>query len=134
VIGLPQEELVNWIKDKMTVDEMSVLETNKEIISKFIGITKDGKSILLVDKAKLNGQQMIVLYLIGKFMSKLAGYANQANTKNIEIAGSLGIPPGTVGRCLRELENAGTISRSEKGGYEIILSSLPTFLSTLRGV
>lgn len=126
-------DLGDWIRENMTVDGMSIIEMNKEIISKFIGITPTGEPILLVDKKELKGQQAVMLYLIGKYMAKLARYTDGPCAKYSDIVRSLGMPKGTVGRCLRELESAGSIAECDDGGYVIVLSSLSTFFADLRG-
>ncbi len=130
---MKEEDLVSWIKENMTVDGMSVIERNKETISKFIGITPTGEPILLVDKKGLKGRQAVMLHLIGKYMAWLAEYTADGCSKNSDIVRSLGMPKGTVGRCLRELEGAGLIAGCTDGGYAIVLSSLSTFFADLRG-
>jgi hypothetical protein len=131
---MTEKGLAAWIKEKMTVDEMAIIEMNKEIIAKLVGITKEGKVLLIVDKSKLKGQQIVTLYLVGKMMSKIAGYTDSASARLAEIVDNMGVPMGTVGRCLRELENAGIARKSDEGGYEIVLSSLASFLNNVRGV
>lgn len=128
---MAQNTLGDWIKANMTVDEMSVLDAHKETIARFVGVTKDGRIILLKDKSQMDAQQMVVLYLIGKYMARLAEYTDVETARNIEIAGALGIPKGTVGRCLRELEAQGLASKSDGGGYRIILSALATFFASM---
>jgi len=127
------ESLAGWIRENMTVDGMAVIEMNKETVSRFIGITPTGEPMLLVDKKELKGRQAVMLYLIGKYMAKVAGYCDNACSKFSDVARSLGMPKGTVGRCLRELESAGSIAECTDGGYVIVLSSLSTFFAGLRG-
>jgi hypothetical protein len=125
------EDLADWIKQKMIVDQKSVLEVNKEAISRYIGITSAGDPVLLVEKTQLKGQQAVMFYLIGKYMAKIAGCSDDAGASYSEVFRSLGLPRGTVGRCLRELEGAGMAVNRADGKYEIVLSSLATFFANL---
>lgn len=130
MIRMAEESLAEWIKSNMTIDERSVLEAHKEEVAKLIGITKGGGVVLLKDKSTMGARRMVVLYLVGKHMSRLAGYSDTTTARNVEISRALGMPDGTVGRCLRELEISGFVSKSQEGGYEIVLSSLATFFAS----
>lgn len=129
---MSQNDLEEWIKNNMTIDDKSVIDAHREVISKLIGITNNGKVVLKVPKNGLRSSDLISLCLIGKFLGKVAGYLKTPNARNQDIASEMGIPEGTVGRVVTELEKRGMIKRSENGGYEIVLSSLPSILSQIK--
>lgn len=126
-----QDDLRQWVIENMTVDDKSVLMENKERVSQLVGITSEGKVVLKVEKESMNAQELVLVYLLGKLFANTAGYANEKSAKNSEIAEELGIPAGTVGRCLLELRKSG-MARPVEGGHELVLSSLPSLLKRLK--
>ncbi len=129
------EDLGKWIRDTMTVNEESLIYANKELISRLVSLTKEGKVILSVDKSDLTGSQIVLLHLVGKLFAKVAGYSTNSSATNSEIASEMGIPLGTVGRCLMELRSRGFVRPlGKEEGHGLVLSALPGILNELRGV
>jgi hypothetical protein len=126
------DDLSQWIRENMTVNEHSILNENKEAVAALVGVTIDGKVVLKVDKSELNSRQLVLAYLLGKLFSKMAGYSQHISATNNEIASELGMPIGTVGRCLLELRKQGFVRHGQDGGNELVLSCIPAILNAFK--
>jgi hypothetical protein len=89
------EDLKRRIMEEMTVEYSGALEKNFAVAKQFIRITRDGKVDVLV-KEKVNGQDQILLYLIGKLYAREAGFASTDSVDNNELMNELGIPRGSL--------------------------------------
>lgn len=104
------------ISEEMTVDYSSALEKNFDLAKQFIGITKAGKVDILV-KDKLNGEEQILLYLIGKLYAKEAGFTPIEEVSNKELLEELGVPEGSLLPWLKELRDTNKIKQVKRGRY-----------------
>jgi hypothetical protein len=129
-----ENDLGEWIRQKMTVDDNQILNENKDIISTLVGLSPEGKVMLKVVRERFNGRQIVLLYLVGKLYSKVAGYSQERSASNSEIINETGLPSGTVGRCLLELHKQGYVRDGSNGGHELVPSSIPSILASLKDV
>ena len=123
------------IIEEMTVDYASALEKNFDLAKQFIRITKDGKVDVKV-KDKLNGKEMILLYLIGKLYAKEAGFASADDTGNKELMDELGIIKGSLLPWLKDLRDENVIKQVRKGQYtyhSIPINLVERTLQTIEG-
>jgi hypothetical protein len=120
---MENEDLVEWIKQNMTIDDKIVLLANKEKIAEFVGLSTNGDIIIKIDKSKKNAQQLILIYLIGKFYSKIVGYSDTHTITNTELSEEMGIPKGTISWSILQLTKNGLI-KNEKSGHSILLSAI----------
>ena len=104
------------ISEEMTVDYSSALEKNFDLAKQFIGITKAGKVDILV-KDKLNGEEQILLYLIGKLYAKEAGFTPIEEVSNKELLEELGVPEGSLLPWLKDLRDTNKIKQVKRGRY-----------------
>ena len=125
------DELRSWIREKMTVDEGSVLNEHKDLVSRFLGLASDGRVFIRLDKGKLTTTEQVALYLVGKIYSNVAGYSENAEASNDELGRELGMPGGTVRRVTMELRRAGWITTGERGSQEVVLNALPVILKKI---
>jgi hypothetical protein len=126
------EDLSRWIRENMTVDDNAIIAENKEAVAHLVGLTNEGKVVLKVDKSRLTSRQAVLLYLLGKLFSKVAGYSQDRSATHTEIFTELGMPSGTVGRCLQELRKQGFVRDGTAGGNEIVLSAVPALLNSFK--
>lgn len=119
-----------WIKDHMTVDEGDVIAEFRSEIASYICVTKDGKVIINEGGQGMQQKDLIELFLIGKYMSNIAGYLTSPHIKNKIISAELGIPEGSVRRCIVELRKSGNIITSNDGN-KIIINKIPLFLKSI---
>jgi len=111
-----RHNLKTRISEEMTVDYSSSLEKNFDLAKQFIGITKVGKVDILV-KDKLNGEEQILLYLIGKLYAKEVGYTTTEEVPNKELLEELGIPEGSLLPWLKDLRDTNKIKQVKRGRY-----------------
>jgi hypothetical protein len=104
------------IIEEMTVDYSSALEKNFDLAKQFVRITKDGKVDVLA-KDKLNGQELILLYLIGKLYAKEAGFIATNEVANKELLDELGVPEGSLFPWLKDLRDTDKIKQVRRGRY-----------------
>jgi hypothetical protein len=120
-----RNDLGRRIAGEMTVSYSSALEKNFDLAKQFIGITREGKVDILV-KEKLNGEEKILLYLIGKLYAKEAGFTATAEVGNEELLGELGIPEGSLFPWLKDLRDENKIKQVRRGrhAYHVIRINL----------
>jgi len=126
-----EHDLSSWVRSNMTVDDSSIMMTHKESVSRLVSLSNDGKVILLKDRKLFSSRQLVVLYLLGKLFAKVANYSTSRAAVNSEIAYELGVPKGTVGRCLMELREMGHVRPSQDEGNELLPSAIPAVLEEL---
>lgn len=107
-------ELRDRILNEMTVDYASALEKSFNLAKRFIRVTTDGRTEVLV-KGQVPQKEQILLYLVGKLYAKEAGLAATAQVSNAELMDELGMPKGSVLPALKELRDANRIERSKSG-------------------
>ena len=104
------------ISEEMTLDYSSALEKNFDLAKQFIGITKAGRVDILI-KDRLNGEEQVLLYLIGKLYAKEVGYTATEEVPNKELLGELGIPEGSLLPWLKDLRDTNKIRQVKRGRY-----------------
>jgi len=124
-------ELKERILKEMVVDYKSALEKNFNTVKRFLAITKDGTVHLHVDKKKLSGKQLILIYLIGKIYAKEAGCSDVDHATNKELMDELGLPEGSVWGYLSQLNNENRIRQVGKGAYRIPVNLIEKTLSEI---
>ena len=100
----------------MIIDYSSVLEEYFDVAKKFIRLTKEGKVNIPV-KDKLNGEEQILLYLIGKLYAKEAGFVTSEEVGNKELMEELNMPRGSLLPFLKRLRDKNKIEEIKKGRY-----------------
>jgi len=104
------------ILKEMIIDYSSVLEEYFDVAKKFIRLTKEGKVNIPV-KDKLNGEEQILLYLIGKLYAKEAGFVTSEEVGNKELMEELNMPRGSLLPFLKRLRDKNKIEEIKKGRY-----------------
>lgn len=104
------------ISEEMTVDYSSAIEKNFDLAKQFIGITKAGKVDIFV-KDKVNGEEQILLYLIGKLYAKEVGFTPVEEVSNKELLEELGVPEGSLFPWLKDLRDTNKIKQVKRGRY-----------------
>jgi len=102
--GVKDANLKNRIVAEMTDDYSNALEKNFELAKQLLRITKEGKVTVLF-KDKLNGEEQISLYFIGKLYAKEAGFIEKHEVDNKELLDELGIPKGSLLPWLNNLRD-----------------------------
>jgi hypothetical protein len=124
-------EFKEKILKEMVVDHSNALEKNFDAAKRFLGITKEGKVHLHVDKKKLSGKEMILLYLIGKIYAKEAGCSDVDHATNKELMEELGFPEGTVWGYISQLNKENRIRQVGKGEYRIPINLIEKTLNEI---
>jgi hypothetical protein len=117
----------------MTVDYSSALEKNFDLAKQFIRVTKAGKVDILV-KDRLNGEEQILLYLIGKLYAKEAGFVPAEEVSNKEFLEELGVPEGSLLPWLKDLRDTNKIRQVKRGRYTYHLIAPNLVERTLKSV
>jgi DNA-binding transcriptional ArsR family regulator len=125
------DELRDWVRQNMTIDEERVLDDHKDLVSRFLGLAPDGRVFVRLDKRKLTTTEQVALYLVGKVYSNVAGYSESVEASNEELGRELGMPGGTVRRATMELRQAGWIVTAERGSQRVILNALAAILEQI---
>lgn len=124
-------DLQKWIKNEMTMDIEALLLKHKERAKHYIRLASSGDVILRQND--LTAKQKVLIYLIGKLYSKLAGYSDKETVTNKEIEQALGLKEGTVKFNLFALRNEGLIVSNENGIHQIRITNLDTAFTTYLG-
>jgi hypothetical protein len=109
-------DLGKRIASEMTVEYSGALEKNFDLAKQFIGITKAGRVDILV-KDSLNGEEQVLLYLIGKLYAKEVGYTTTEEVPNKELLEELGVPEGSLLPWLKDLRDTNKIKQVKHGRY-----------------
>ena len=109
-------DLKNRIIAEMTEDYANSLEKNFDLAKHFLRITKEGK-VSIISKDKLNGEEQIILYLIGKLYAKEAGFSSTDTAGNKELMDELGIPQGSLLPWLKNLRDKKKVKQTKVGQY-----------------
>jgi len=126
-------ELRKRIIEEMTVDYSSALEKNFNLAKQFIRITREGRIDILF-KDKLNGENQILLYLIGKLYAKEVGFIATDDVGNKELMDELGIPSGSLLPWLKELREKNRIKQVKKGRYTYHIIPINLVEKILKGI
>lgn len=124
-------ELREWIKSEMTVDVEALLLKHKDKVKEYVKLATSGEVIL--QKTDLTAKQKILLYLIGKLYSKIAGYSETESVRNKDLAQSLGINENTVKFSLFDLRKEGFIVPTEEGIHQVRITNLDAALQQFGG-
>ncbi len=109
------------VRQKLTLDEGELLDSQLDALSKYIGLTKDGKVVFKVDKSKLSQRHRILLYAIGKHLAYEAGYAREPHVTLEELANELGMGYTVTGARCSELRREGLLLSVERGVYRALI-------------
>lgn len=94
--------LKDKIKGEMISDYSNALERNFELAKSIIKITPTGK-IEILEKDKFSGEELILLYLIGKKYAYEAEISSSFGADNQELIIELGKPSGSIFPWLKNL-------------------------------
>jgi hypothetical protein len=108
------------VREKLTVDEGWLLDSELDVLRNYIGLTKDGKVVFKVERSKLSQRHRILLYAIGKYLAHEAGYASEPYVTIEELANELGLRFTDTGIKCSELWREGILLSIEKG-YRVLL-------------
>jgi len=108
------------VRQKLTVDEGELSDSQLDALRKYIGLTKDGKVVFKVERSKLSQRHKILLYAIGKYLAQEAGYASEPYVTVEELANELGLRFTDTGIKCSELWREGLLLSIEKG-YRVLL-------------
>jgi len=108
------------VRQKLTVDEGELSDWQLDALRNYIGLTKDGKVIFMVERSKLSQRHRILLYSIGKYLAHEAGYASEPYVTVEELANELGLRFTDTGIKCSELWREGLLLSIEKG-YRVLL-------------
>ncbi len=109
------------VRQKLTVDDAELLDSQLEALSKYIGLTRDGKVVFKVDKSKLSQRHRILLYAIGKHLAHEAGYAREPHVTLEELANELGLSYMVTSARCSELRREGLLHSVERGVYRALI-------------
>lgn len=104
--------LEDRIKKEMISDYSSSLEKNFDFAKQLIKISKDG-AVEILGKEKFTGEELILLYLIGKCYAKEAGLSQSNGVSNTELIDELGKPEGSIFPWLKSLREAKKIKQNK---------------------
>jgi hypothetical protein len=110
------QNLKQRISEEMIIDYSGALDKNFDLAKQFIGITKAGKVDIRV-KDKVNGEEQVLLYLIGKLYAKEAGFTPVEDVPNKELLEELGVPEGSLLPWLKNLRDTNKIKQLKRGRY-----------------
>lgn len=100
------------IKKEMISDYSSSLEKNFDFAKQLIKITKEG-TVEVLGKEKFSGEELILLYLIGKCYAKEAALSQSNGVSNTELINELGKPEGSVFPWLKSLRESKKIKQNK---------------------
>jgi predicted transcriptional regulator len=115
----------------MTVDIESLLLKHKEMIKKHVKLATSGEVIL--QKTNLTAKQKVLMYLIGKLYSKIAGYSEKESVTNKDLVRALGINENTVKVSLFDLRKEGFIIPNEEGVHQVRITNLDAAIQQFGG-
>jgi len=102
------------IIEEMMLNSSFFLEENFYLAKKFIRLTKEG-SVRILPGVKLTGQDRILLYLIGKWYAKEAGFTTSEEVGNSELMRELKMARGTLLPSLKRLREKGLLQDIKRG-------------------
>ena len=117
------------IIEEMTTDYTGILERNFEQVKQILKISKNGK-VEISNKDIYSGEELILLYLIGKAYCKEAGYSDVASVGNKELIEELGKPEGSVKPWTKNLRDKGRI-KQDKDSSTAAHYILPQLIETV---
>ena len=109
------------VRQKLTVDESTLLDDHLDRLSRFIGLTADGKVVFKVDKGALTQRHLILLYAIGKYLAHEAGYAKEPYVTVEELMDELGLDIRVLSARCSELKREGLLVSPERGKYRALI-------------
>ncbi|MEM0090702.1 MAG: hypothetical protein QXF84_05080 [Nitrososphaerota archaeon] len=126
-------DLAEKIRQKLTVDELVILEQTLDRLSRFIGLTKDGRVLIKLDRTKMSTRHLISLYAVGKYMAKQAGYLTEDIITIDEVTRELGVDGKVAAARIAELRREGVLLGVERGQYRFNPSHIERILAELEG-
>jgi len=111
-----KENLRKRILEEMMADYSKVLEDSLGLAKHFVRLTKEGDVEILV-KEKVTGQEMILLYLVGKLYAKEAGLTTSDEVGNEEFLENLAVPSGSLLPWLKSLRDENKIKQTKRDRY-----------------
>lgn len=107
------DSLRNKIMSEMVSDSNNALERNFELAKKILRITKQG-TVEIVEKNKYSGEELIMLYLIGKCYAKEAGLSATNGATSNELKDELGKSEGSIFPWLKNLRDSKKIKQNKE--------------------
>ena len=99
------------IKSEMISDYRSSLEKNFDLAKKLVKISSEG-TVEIIEKNKFSGEELVLLYMIGKCYAKEAGLSNSNGVSNAELINELGKPEGSIFPWLKSLRESKKIKQN----------------------
>lgn len=127
------DEFKERILQGMVVSHSDSIERMFEIAKKYIGVTETGKTEIK-KKEGLKGQDLIMLYLIGRLYAKKANLSDSEFVDNQELIDELGVPIGSLLPWTKILRDEKKIERGNDDkikGHKIKLNVVESFLLNL---
>lgn len=106
------ESLQNKIMAEMVSDHNSALERNFDLAKELLKITKNG-TVEVIEKNKYTGEELILLYLVGKCYAKEAGFSKSTGVTNQELKDELGKSEGSIFPWLKNLRDSNKIRQNK---------------------
>ena len=107
------DSLQNKIMSEMVSNHSSALERNFDLAKKLIKICQSG-TVEIIEKNKYTGEELILLYLIGKCYAKEAGFTNSNGVVNKELIDELGKSEGSIFPWLKNLRDSNKIKQNKE--------------------
>jgi hypothetical protein len=107
----------------MVAEQASILRGMRDRVARVVSINDDGSAGPRVGLA-LPAREAVLCSYVGKHYAAAAGLATQTSVENRELVESLGLPKGTVGRCVKELRDARLIQVLEEGRHTLPVSNI----------
>lgn len=111
-----QERLRRRVREEMTFDYSRVLEQDLDMAKRLVRLSENGGVEVLV-KDRLTGQEVLLLYLIGKLYGKAGGLTETDEVGNKELMESLGMPSGSLLPWLKSLRDENRIRQTERDNH-----------------
>ncbi len=100
------------IKNEMISDYGNSLEKNFDLAKQLVKISRDG-TVDILEKEKFSGEELILLYLIGKCYAKEAGLSQSNGVVHNELINELGKPEGSIFPWLKSLRDSKKIKQNK---------------------
>jgi len=118
------ENLKKWIVDNMTSDNLNELDVHKERVSRIMTFTRDGKTVVKIDRKNLNLKSEVLIQLIGRAYANAAGISTSDDMSNEEISSHIRGTEGAHRKALTELRKTGLIEQTGRGRHRVVYGKI----------
>ncbi len=123
-------EMREWVRANKVAEQASILREMRDRVAKVVSISGDGSAGPRLGLS-LPARQMVLCSYVGKQYAAAAGLATDATVENRELVDGLGLPKGTVGRCVKELRDVRLIQVMEEGRHVLPISNIERALKEI---